>query len=62
MDMKLRELENNVLKHDKNELSGVIAIDEQFPMVNGIKSEISGDGSGNKYLIYSRRNNFLQKT
>jgi hypothetical protein len=37
MDMKLRKLENEVLKHDKNELSGVIAIDEQFPMVNGEK-------------------------
>jgi hypothetical protein len=28
--MKLKELENEILKHDKNELSGIIAIDEQF--------------------------------
>jgi hypothetical protein len=36
--MKLRELENICsTSMIKNELSGVITIDEQFPMVNGEK-------------------------
>ncbi|GAA5818885.1 MAG: Pseudogene of transpisase [Methanobrevibacter sp. CfCl-M3] len=49
-------------KHDKNELSGVIAIDEQFPMVNGEKKAKSVVMDlGTKYLIYSRRNNSCRR-
>jgi len=33
-DHDLKKLEKKVLKYDKNELSEVIAIDEQFPTVN----------------------------
>ncbi|MDR3292289.1 MAG: hypothetical protein LBT10_09115 [Methanobrevibacter sp.] len=36
-DSTLKKLETEVLKYDKNELSNVIAIDEQFPRVNGEK-------------------------